>query len=110
VRVPEAVPSSRSLPSDLRNLCLASYSPGDLSVNGKKIGGSAQRRLREVWQQQGFFLLKPSPPPKGIESPPALEEANRLSSDLETCGYAVPYEELRDALTAALERYCGSLS
>jgi lipoate-protein ligase A len=99
---PESIPSRREVPIERRNLCLAYPSPGDLLINGKKFGGSAQRRLGKVWHQQGFFLLRPITPPDYFKDPSTARLMAEHSTSLQACGHDIEVDRLRIALTNAL--------
>ena len=103
---PERVPLAREIPPDMRRLCLASASPGDLLLDGRKVGGSAQRRMREVWQQQGFFLLEPVDMPDCLKDAEAAALIRANSAHLRTAGRNVSEDRIRAALSRALAEKC----
>ncbi len=102
----QKVPSRQEVPSERRNLCLAYHSPGDLLIDGKKFGGSAQRRAGKVWHQQGFFLLRPLAPPDCFKDPSVVSLMAEHGTNLQSCGYEIDSDALRNPLTEALRRRC----
>jgi lipoate-protein ligase A len=67
-------------------LCFRHQSPGDLIVEGSKVAGSAQRKLRGALMQHGSILLAQSP------LTPALPGIAELA------GRRIKHEELQSAL------------
>jgi len=101
--IPAETPKAREVPELARRLCLAFASPGDLVVRGRKIGGSAQRRLREVWLQQGFFMLRAAEVPDCFTDPATRAMMRGSSGDLSGLGHVLTAVALRDSLGRALE-------
>jgi lipoate-protein ligase A len=101
--IPAETPKVREVPELARRLCLAFASPGDVLVDGRKIGGSAQRRFREVWLQEGFFMLRPAEVPDCFTDPSTRAMMKGSSRDLTGLGHAVEAAALREALSRALE-------
>jgi lipoate-protein ligase A len=104
--MPPATPKARDVPEQARRLCLAFASPGDLLVGARKIGGSAQRRLKHVWQQQGFFLLRPAEVPDCFTDPVLRTMMKESSSHLAGSAHPVEAAALRKALGEALRARC----
>lgn len=101
--LPRRVPSARTVPPRVRRVCLGFHSPGDILVAGRKIGGGAQRRLRGVWLQQGFFLLRPFEPPDCFRDPMTAAVMRRSSGDLAACGHAIDVSAFCRCLTEAMQ-------
>ncbi len=114
---PSVVPRFRDVPQDARQLCLAHFSQGDLlatvkqkdvsaAMEQKKIGGSAQRRFRHVWLQQGFFSLVPFSVPDVFRDPTMGVLMQSACIDLQSLGFPFTRVLLQQALTdAMLERF-----
>ncbi len=60
-------------------LCFLHHTPGDLTVNGAKVVGSAQRKLRGALLQHGTILLSQSPLTPQL--PGLAELAKEVSAD-----------------------------
>ncbi len=86
-------------------LCFLHHAPGDLLVNGSKVAGSAQRKMRGALMQHGSILLAQSP------HAPALGGISELD------GKRISAEELQSTLIRQfasrigwiMERDCWSL-
>ncbi|HUT26161.1 MAG TPA: hypothetical protein VM492_17650 [Sumerlaeia bacterium] len=103
---PEHVPLAREIPPDMRRLCLASASPGDLLLGGRKVAGSAQRRMQGAWQQQGFFLVEPVDMPDCLKDAEAAALIRAKSAHLRTAGHNVSADRIRAALSKTLAERC----
>ena len=102
VEMPVNVPKAKDVPRDIRNLCLAFNSPGDLLLNGKKIGGSAQRRLRNVWHQQGFIMLESIEIPDCFQDSKMIQSIKSNSTDLKSSGFKIDYLKISETFTELL--------
>lgn len=114
---PDEVPKFRDVPQDVRQLCLAHFSQGDLlatvasektsakiAYSRKKIGGSAQRRFRNTWLQQGFFALQPPRIPDVFCDAQTRTLMQLSCVDLKSLGFSLTHEKVQDALTQALSK------
>lgn len=104
--VPAETPSAQDVSPEIRNLCLAFHSPGDILLNGKKLGGSAQRRLRKVWQQQGFIMFSPLEVPSCFLNPQSAFLMKSQSTDLFSSGYSFDIGDVRNRLAQSLLARC----
>jgi lipoate-protein ligase A len=88
-------------------LCFAGRESYDILVNGRKIGGNAQRRLKGVIFQHGSLpLLNSLPAAAGfLKSPPAGFEKGTAS--LAELGVAAPRAELAGLLQASFREAFG---
>ena len=89
------------------HFCFAGRERSDILVDGRKIGGNAQRRTRRALFQHGSIPLADRVP-VGIgflrEKPPGLDGT---VADLATLGITLPVDELKDRLVAAFEETFG---
>jgi lipoate-protein ligase A len=99
---PEKIAPERGAPTAKRQVCLAFNSPGDILLNGKKLAGAAQRRLRNAWQQQGFLLHRPIDFPDCFADPEVVATMKSTSIDLHTFGCNISMDRLREVLAAAV--------
>lgn len=92
------------------SFCMASPSPYDLMVEGKKIGGAAQRRLRNGILHQGILSLSPFPrcimqhvvKDKNMQQAMQSHSGSLLSHSLSHEGMQTLRSQLRDLLTHIL--------
>jgi len=101
-----SIPARRDLRTAEKEICLAYHSPGDILIDGKKFGGSAQRRLAKAWHQQGFFLLRPVTPPDCFKDPLAIGLLMNCGTSLESCGYKIEAGRISELLTESLIEKC----
>ncbi len=85
-------------------LCFASYEPYDVIIAGKKLGGNAQKRRKNVIFQHGSIPLKLeidyfSPFLKS----PAFDLKNRVCSLKEVLGREAKFEEVAEYLKSSFE-------
>lgn len=92
VSVAPAPRTARAAAPDGR-ACFAEPNAGELVVNGRKLVGSAQRRDAQALLQHGSILLDDD---QGVLGAPAAASLNSL------LGRQVRYDEVRDALVAAM--------
>jgi lipoate-protein ligase A len=77
--------SKTSLPGNEKEVCLANPTSYDLLCNGKKVGGSAQRKTKTSLLHQGYiqiFPLDKTPYEEALLSATLWEKIGRFSSPL----------------------------
>lgn len=88
--------------------CFAGRESFDIMINGRKIGGNAQRRLKKVIFQHGSIPLL-NRAAQGLtymqEQLPAYFEG---TTSLAECGAHVDYDNLQKMLCAAFNRHTGA--
>lgn len=83
------------------NICLAGCEPYDIAIEGKKIGGNAQRYTRNVLFQHGSIPMRLN---ERVFDSLFLEESGMKSAaSLEKCGVTIAYEMLAELL---IETFC----
>lgn len=83
------------------NICLAGCEPYDITIDGKKIGGNAQRYTRNVLFQHGSIPINLN---EMVFDSLFLEESGmKAASSLQKCGVAITYEKLAELL---IETFC----
>jgi len=89
---------------DVKHPCFASASRHELLVHGKKIAGSAQRRLKRSFLQHGSIPLQLNTPvmARALGVSERLIAASTISVS-EAAGRAVSFEELATALEEGFE-------
>jgi lipoate-protein ligase A len=104
----DATPPGASPPGGRAAFCFAGRERCDILVDGRKIGGNAQRRTRHALFQHGSIPLADGVA-EGVrflrEAPAGLEG---MVADLETLGVSLPAEELKNRLAAAFEDAFGA--
>lgn len=103
-RRPTVVSDARATSGDLRQVCLAYASPGDLISGERKLGGAAQRRFPKYWLQQGFILLRPLAPPDCFVNREVADRALKNCVDLAALGCRAPLNRVVDVLSAAVSK------
>ena len=81
--------------------CFSSPSVHEITVSGRKIIGSAQRRWSDIFLQQGSIILDRGP--KFFMAGNQTEESEHSTSILESLGREVSVEELRDAILSGFK-------
>lgn len=101
-----AIGSSTRL--DLKNPCFASASRHELLVGGRKITGSAQRRLKRSFLQHGSIPLELNVPAmaRALGVAEGLIAATTISVS-EATGRTVTFDELAEALKGGFEEVFG---
>lgn len=84
--------------------CFSSPSVHEITVRGKKIIGSAQRRWSDIFLQQGSVIIEKSP---GLFMPGLSKEEDYSTSILESLGRRVTPEELKDAMLCGFREELG---
>jgi len=83
------------------NICLAGHEPYDIAIEGKKIGGNAQRYTRNVLFQHGSIPMQLN---ETIFDSLFLEESGMESAaSLQKCGVKISHEMLAELL---IETFC----
>lgn len=83
------------------NICLAGHEPYDITIEGKKIGGNAQRYTRNVIFQHGSIPMRLN---ETAFDSLFLEESGMLSAaSLQKCGVEISHEMLTELL---IETFC----
>ncbi|MBD3791330.1 MAG: lipoate--protein ligase family protein [Campylobacterales bacterium] len=83
------------------NVCLAGCEPYDIAIEGKKMGGNAQRYTRNVLFQHGSIPMDLN---ETVFQSLFLEESGMKSAaSLQKCGVEISYETLASLLT---ETFC----
>lgn len=99
------------LDSGVRNPCFASASRFELTVDGRKIAGSAQRRLRRSFLQHGSIPLTIDYPlMAAVLGCPETFLRQRMISVSEAAGRRVEFPELAGALEAAFRQVFAALT
>jgi len=82
--------------------CFSSRERYDILISGKKIGGNAQRRSRDIIFQHGSIPLIPciDEAKRFLNQGPSIEKAG-ICSLYEALGREVGYRELKDAITSS---------
>lgn len=92
--------------------CFAAPSRCELAAGGRKVVGSAQRRLRNAVLQHGSILLRPQPGLlavcTGLGEAGTTRMARAMAGLEELAGRALPREEVIEALLPPLEMLLGS--
>jgi lipoyl(octanoyl) transferase len=107
---------SERVPGTVRSPCFASASRFELTVLGRKIAGSAQRRLRRSFLQHGSIPLSIDYPRMAdVLGCPEQYLHHRMISVEEAAGRRVEFPELAAALRSAFlqilnEVHCGRLA
>lgn len=70
--------------ADEKSFCMARPTKYDIMINGKKIGGAAQRRTKKGLLHQGSLFL--CPPPETFLKTVLLKDSSVLSAIKENCG------------------------
>ena len=83
------------------SFCFAGRESYDIIIGGRKIGGNAQRRLREAIFQHGSIPLRNFAPEgsRFLREPPA--DLGKTAGALEDLGVSLPVRELQQLLAAA---------
>jgi lipoate-protein ligase A len=84
--------------------CFASSAEDEIRAEGRKLAGSAQRRMHGAVLQHGSIRLAPDPP----EVTRAVGFTPRVGTSLAELGIAVQREEVQEALTAAFRSVLGT--
>ena len=83
--------------------CFAEPSAGELVVNGRKLVGSAQLRERGALLQHGSILLADDQPRISSLSTVETPSVAQAATLLQALGRTPSYDQVRDALAAALD-------
>lgn len=90
----------------IADFCAARKEPYDILVDGKKLGGNAQRRRKNVILQHGSIPIVPPPAYlRGVLRSPAIPYSFDTTSLTEAGGKEITFEQLSEIIAFAFSRH-----